>query len=155
MVSLHIRHSALQTATWILAICMSEYSSVKIFNFPNLVCFFEESSAGQIKGLSGPDVARGSYFGDPCYNDDCEYIGDVVADAEFVYLQNGDSVLHSAAIFDQLPVIEGLRSAEADINPKNEGAPFSHYRYYYYYYYLLLMSSSSLLFIIIIYYFFI
>ena len=65
MVSLHIRHSALQTATWILAICMSEYSGVKMFNFPNLVCFFKESSAGQIKGLSGPDVARGPYFGDP------------------------------------------------------------------------------------------
>src|SRR5678815_2684776 len=64
MVSLHIRHSALQTATWILAICMSEYSGVNIFNFPNLVCFFKESSAGQIKGLSGPDVARGPYFGD-------------------------------------------------------------------------------------------
>ena len=45
---------------------MSEYSGVKIFNFPNLVCFFKESSAGQIKGLSGPDVARGPYFGDPC-----------------------------------------------------------------------------------------
>ena len=57
MVSLHI--STLQTATWILAICMSEYSGVKMFNFPNLVCFFKESSAGQIKGLSGPDVARG------------------------------------------------------------------------------------------------
>src|SRR5688572_6007806 len=68
MVSLHIRHSAIQTATWILAICMSEYSGVQIFNFPNLVCFFKESSAGQIKGLSGPDVARGPYFGDPCYN---------------------------------------------------------------------------------------
>ena len=66
MVSLHIRHSALQTATWILAICMSEYSGVKIFNFPNLVCFFKESCAGQIKGLGGPDVARGPYFGDPC-----------------------------------------------------------------------------------------
>src|SRR5688572_27962452 len=65
MVSLHIRHSALQKARWILAICMSEYSGVKIFNFPNLVCFFKESSAGQIKGLSGPDVARGPYFGDP------------------------------------------------------------------------------------------
>src|SRR5688572_32264247 len=67
MVSLHIRHSALQTATWILAICMSEYSGVKIFNFSNLVCFFKESSAGQIKGLSGPDVARGPYFGDPWF----------------------------------------------------------------------------------------
>src|SRR5688572_30476330 len=65
MVSLHIRHSAIQTATWILAICMSEYSGVQIFNFPNLVCFFKESSAGQTKGLSGPDVARGPYFGDP------------------------------------------------------------------------------------------
>src|SRR5688572_1227359 len=65
MVSLYIRHSAFQTATWILAICMSEYSGVKIFNFPNLVCFFKKSSAGQIKGLSGPDVARGPYFGDP------------------------------------------------------------------------------------------
>ena len=25
-----------------LAICMSEYSGVKIFDFPNLVCFFKE-----------------------------------------------------------------------------------------------------------------
>ena len=61
-----IVYQALQTATWILAICMSEYSGIKIFNFPNLVCFFKESSAGQIKGLSGPDVVRGPYFGDPC-----------------------------------------------------------------------------------------
>src|SRR5688572_18587415 len=45
---------------------MSEYSGVKIFTFPNLVCFFKESSAGQIKGHSGPDVARGPYFRDPC-----------------------------------------------------------------------------------------
>ena len=60
-----IAYQALQTATWILAICMSKYSGVKIFNFPNLVRFFKDSSAGQIKGLSGPDVARGPYFGDP------------------------------------------------------------------------------------------